>query len=474
MKILFAAAEGVPFFKTGGLADVIGSLPPVLSDQGLEVRVALPFYRRLARFEPAARPLLETRLDFAGRRLELRVLAGPKAAVETWFFDAPELFDRDHIYGPPGADYPDSLLRFGFFSFAVLKVLPELGFRADVAHVHDWHTAALPVYLRELLAADPFYREMKSVLTIHNLGYQGVFSHSNWPMLGLPDHLFNLNGFEFYNQVNLLKAGLLWADRLTTVSPSYSREIQTPEYGEKLDGLLRQRSSSLVGILNGIDYRYWDPASDRMLTQVYDPAQPDGKAVNKADLERRFGLDPGRPLLGVVSRLVPQKGFELVMEALGDILRLGFNLVILGSGLDKYEEFFGRAVQKFPGRLGFQTGYQEELAHRIYAGSDFFLMPSLYEPCGLGQMIAMRYGTIPVVRRTGGLADSVAEFKSGRGTGFLFDQPAAPELLAALGRAHRAFGDARAWRKLRANAVAADFSWQRSAAEYAGLYRSIS
>ena len=480
----------MPFFKTGGLADVIGSLPEFLaesrkvestqrdesvpSETGLEaeVKVILPFYRRLANFEKECSTVLEMTLNFAGKDRILRILSLKKQKVEYLFCDQPELFGRDTIYGPAGKDYPDNLLRFGFFSRAVLQSMTGLNFQPDIIHCHDWHTGLLPVYLKEIFSTDPFYRRMKSIITIHNLGYQGIFPKDEWPVLSLPDNLFNPEGLEFYGQINLLKAGLLWADRITTVSSTYGEEIKTEEFGQKLEGVISKRAKDLTGILNGIDYQYWNPETDPFLKHNYGKENLSGKSGNKTELARQFSLKPSdNPLLGVVSRLVPPKGFDMVMEALPQILRRGFNLVILGSGLPEYEKFFEASVKKYGGAFGFRSGYNEELAHLIYGGADFFLMPSLFEPCGLGQMIALRYGTIPVVRKTGGLADSVFNFDGEGGNGFSFVPADAGGLLDAIGKAGGVYRNKKDWLKLVSNAFASDFSWANSAQKYLALYR---
>ena len=473
-NILFLAAECVPFFKTGGLADVIGSLPLVLSNPETEIKVFLPFYNRLADFRDSCRASVSGKLEFGGRKFNYRVLSLFRGKTEFLFLDVPELFDREAIYGPPGRDYPDSVLRFGFFSWAALRLLPDLEFQPDIVHCHDWHTATAPVYLKEVFSTGHFYRKIKSVITIHNLGYQGIFPRSDWPMLSLPEKLFSPEGFEFFGKINLLKAGLLWADRITTVSPTYSREIRTAEFGQGLEGLLQRRSGQVSGILNGLDYKYWNPETDPLLKDRYGADDSGGKIQNKEELLRQFGLGPARkPLLGVVSRLVPPKGFDLIGEALPKIVQQGFNLAILGSGLPKYEELFKRAAAGFKNSVGFQSGYNENLAHLIYAGSDFFLMPSLFEPCGLGQMIALRYGTVPIVRQTGGLADSVADFTGSSGNGFLFQEPVVSALLNTLKKSRAVFENKPAWQKLLANAFRSDFSWNKSALEYRALYRSL-
>ncbi|MFH0796913.1 MAG: glycogen synthase GlgA [Candidatus Omnitrophota bacterium] len=470
-KILFVAAEAVPFFKTGGLADVIGSLPLVLADSGAEIKVFLPFYRRLANFENDCRTVLTGEIGFAGKNWKFQVLSFQKGPTEFLFCDVPELFDRESLYGPSCVDYPDNPLRFGFFSYAALHSLSGLKFQPDIIHCHDWHAALLPVYLKENFKAEPFYQKIKTIFTIHNLGYQGVFPKERWPMLSLPERLFNPEGLEFYGKINLLKAGLIWSDRITTVSPTYSREIRSKEFGQGLEGILQKRASDLSGILNGIDYQSWNPETDPLIAENYTTGKPTGKTKNKEILSRQFSfLSPEKPLLGVVSRLTPAKGFDLVIKSLPEIFREGFNLLILGSGLPEYETLFTEAKSKFKGSFGFQSGYNENLAHAIYAGADLFLMPSLFEPCGLGQMIALRYGTVPVVRRTGGLADSVFGFDGEKGNGFLFTEPSDTALVKTLQKVRAVFQNKNAWHKITANAFASDCSWSGSARQYLKLY----
>ncbi len=482
MKILFVAAEAFPFFKIGGLADVVGSLPIFLVKEGnqkrdrekIVVKVLLPFYHRLAQSVKGASKILEGRIDFAYRSLSFDILSLWREGVEFLFLDQLQLFDRDFIYGPPGEDYPDNPLRFSFFSYAALSTLEELGFKPDIIHCHDWHTALLPVYLKEIFASQPFYSEIKTVLTIHNIGYQGLFSREHLSSISLPERLFHPEGLEFYGKINFLKAGILWTDRITTVSPTYSEEIRRPEFGEGLEGVLQKRSTEMSGILNGIDYQYWNPETDPLLKENYGPKNLSGKLTNRQELCRYFHLHPSNsPVVGMVSRLVPAKGFDLVKKALPEILKLGYRLVILGSGLPEYENYFRGACQQLKGAFGFENGYHETLAHLIYGGADFFLMPSLFEPCGLGQMIALRYGTIPVVRRTGGLADSVTDFASGTGNGFLFHQPLVTELLGVMKKAKETYQDKNAWARIVANAFASDFSWRTSSEKYLLLYRTL-
>ena len=473
--VAFLAGESLPFFKTGGLADVIWSLSNALVEAGADVRVFLPWHRRQCLVD-AARLVLEWsgRVSHGGRVLPVRLFSCRLGrGVVFYLLDQPELFGRSHLYGPAGGDFSDNPFRFSFFCRAVLELLPAIGFRPRIIHGHDWHAALASVYLRELFHRKPFYRGMKTVFTVHNLGYQGVFPKEAFALLSLPDGLFTPEGLEFYGRLNMLKGGLLFSDRLTTVSPSYSREIQTAEYGLGLEGVLRMRSDRLTGILNGIDRRYWDPGTDPLIRFDYAPGDSAGKAANKKILCRDQRLDANGPLLGMVTRLVPEKGLSLLQQTMPGIIALGFRLHLLGGGLAEYENFFRAAAARLRGRFAFSPGYQEKTAHRIYAGADFLLMPSLYEPCGLSQMIALRYGTVPVVRRTGGLGDSVTAFDGLHGNGFLFTEPVPATLEKCLAQAIDAYRDPVRWSRLVGNAFAADFSWTGPAGQYLELYRTL-
>jgi starch synthase len=478
MKVAFLASEVIPYAKTGGLADVAGALPKFLVRLGADVRVFMPLYREVRKKNLPLEPVLEeATLPMGGRALAHAVFAHRAEGVTTFFIDRPEFFDRDHLYGTPAGDDPDNAERFAFFSLAALETMRSVGFRPDIIHGHDWQAAPVFAYLKFVFANDPFFSRTRSVFTIHNLAYQGLFEKEVLAAIGLPDALFNMNDLEFYGQVNALKAGILYSTAVTTVSPRYSREIQTPEFGCGLDGLLRSRAGVLHGILNGVDYRDWDPATDRLIPRNYGPGDLGGKKVCREELGRLFGLSipQDRPLAGMVTRLAGQKGLDIVCEALESILGLGLSLVILGTGDQKIQDFLLDAQKKHPTRLGLKIAFDERIAHTIYAGSDVFLIPSRYEPCGLTQMYAMKYGTIPVVRATGGLDDSVEEFDSaaGTGNGFKFADAAPEPLLEATARAIRAFGRPCDWSALVRNAMAADFSWERSAATYLALYEMI-
>jgi starch synthase len=478
MKVAFLASEVIPYAKTGGLADVAGALPKFLVRQGAEVRVFLPLYREVRKKDLPLEPVLDGAvLRMGGRELAYKVFSHRSEGVTVFFIDRPAYFDRDHLYGTAAGDYPDNAERFAFFSRASLEVMRSIGFRPDIIHGHDWQAAPAFAYLKFVYADDPFFRGTRSLFTIHNLAYQGLFDKSVLGAIGLPDSLFEMNELEFYGKVNALKAGILYATAVTTVSPRYSREIQTPEFGCGLDGLLRSRAGVLHGILNGVDYRDWDPATDRLIPRNFGPADLAGKAVCREGLGRLFSLalPKDRPLAGMVTRLAAQKGLDIVCEALDALLGLGLSIVILGTGDQKIQDFLVEAQKKHPTRLGLKIAFDERIAHTIYAGSDIFLIPSRYEPCGLTQMYAMKYGTVPVVRATGGLDDSVEEFDpaAGTGNGFKFVEAAPAPLLEATARAIRAFGRPRDWSALVRNTMAADFSWGRSAATYLALYEML-
>lgn len=454
LRIAMVASEMTPFAKTGGLADVVGSLPFALGQLGVEVHVFLPRYGSIR----------ETRPQLAlGQGVSLH------------FIDHEPFFNRPGLYGNSDGDYPDNLERFSFFCRKALTCLKREELDVDLVHAHDWQAALSVVYLKTHHRQDPFFSKMKTVLTIHNLAYQGVFSRDRYPRLELPWELFGIEGLEFYDKVNLLKGGLLFADLLTTVSPTYAREIQTLPLGAGLDGVLRMRAEDLVGILNGIDGGLWNPATDERIGFRYSENRLQGKAKNKAALQKALGLPVDRRsfLIGMVSRLDWQKGLDLVKEAALEWRRLPVQLVILGEG-DKAIE---RALAKSLGGLSYvrlKFIFDEGLAHRIYAASDIFLMPSRYEPCGLGQMIAMRYGAVPVVRATGGLLDTVVDVAdSPEGNGFCFGPYEAQALTQALKRALAFYEKASNWQALARRGMKADFSWNRAAQAYLRLYEKL-
>jgi starch synthase len=479
LTIAMVASEARPYAKSGGLADVTGALPSRLARLGHRVVLFLPYYRETkVRFPHLPRACEPLDLPFPGHEVRVVLLRHePTAGVSVVLVREDAAFDRPYLYGTPDGDYWDNAGRFALFCRAVLAGLPLLDLKPDVIHLHDWQTSLLPLYLRHRPDLAGAVAGTPSLLTVHNLAYQGIFPPSAMPYAGIPEHLFNPQGVEYYGRVNLLKGGLLYADAITTVSPRYSEEIRTPAFGEGLDGVLRERSAALHGILNGVDYEEWNPETDPRLPANYSAAAPAGKGRCKEALQLAFGFhgDPAVPLFGTISRLADQKGFDLLAAAVPAIAQMNLHYCVLGTGDRHYQALFADLARKYPGRIGVHIGYDDDLAHLIEAGADCFLMPSRFEPCGLNQMYSLRYGTIPVVRAVGGLADTVERFDPGRGTGtgFVFSDYDVNALLGAIREALAAYGRPLDWARLRANAMAVDFSWEAAAREYADLYRSL-
>ncbi|CAA7602781.1 starch synthase (glycosyl-transferring) [Acididesulfobacillus acetoxydans] len=475
MKIVFAIAEADPFIKTGGLGEVGGSLPAALQGQGADVCVIMPKYSEIPEhFRRQFKPITHFPVPVAWRRQYCGLEEMNYRGIRYYFIDNEYYFKRTHVYG----EY-DEAERYAFFARAVLESLLHLPeFKPDIIHCHDWHTALIPLMLKEFYNKEPLHYSVKTVFTIHNLKYQGIFPHEVLDdVLGLDEKYFREDRLEFHGAVNFMKAGLLYADRITTVSPTYAQEIQDPFYGERLDGVLRQRRDVLAGILNGIDYEVYNPETDRYLAVPFS-ASPRAKEENKQDLQRSLGLPPRRgwPLLGMVSRLVDQKGLDLVLRVLEEILRLDVQLVILGRGERKYEEELQAQAGRHPEKFALRREFNDELGHKIFAGSDLLLMPSRFEPCGIAQMMAMRYGTLPVVRETGGLKDTVKPYNefTGDGDGFSFGNYNAHEFLFTVERAVRLYYENKpAWNRLKKQAFRRDFSWDKSAKAYVELYRSL-
>jgi starch synthase len=480
MRIVIAASECVPFAKTGGLADVIGALATELARQGHEVTVYLPLYTSVRRQLP-------DKLTYAVRSITIPfqhgnrkvgiVDGGKRAGVQYYFVDCPELFEREGLYGTYADDYPDNAERFALFCRAVLEASKHLGV-PEVFHVHDWQAALIPVYLRTIYASDPLLSRAGVVLSIHNAAYQGAFPPTTTEQLLLPWEIFTMDKVEQFNKFNFLKGGLVYSDILTTVSRKYAEEIQTPEFGEGLDGVLRGRAADLRGILNGVDYAEWNPATDRNLAANYSPENLAGKALCRADLLQAVGLkmvEDSTPVIGIVSRLVAQKGFDLVEQIAGRLSELNVAVVALGEGEPAYEKFFRDWAFWNKANVAVRIGYDNALAHKIEAGADIFLMPSLYEPCGLNQIYSLKYGTVPVVRATGGLDDTIEEWnpQKGTGTGFKFKGLRAEGLWAAIERALTAFEDKVGWKQLMLNGMAKDYSWSQPAREYAAVYEEV-
>jgi starch synthase len=472
MKILFVSSEGLPYSKTGGLADVIEALPKALREMGHEVAVFLPRYHG----NKITSTLISSVTVACGDTLRFPALAEGKAVegVRYFFADDPEYFDRAQLYGDKAGDYPDNAERFAEFSRLAIEFAKRF-WLPDVIHCHDWQSALVPVILRTQHANDPALRSLPAVLTIHNLAYQGVFPQTALRKMGLPESLFTTDALEFYGKVNFLKGGLIFADYLTTVSRRYAKEIQTPEYGSGLDGVIRSRADRLVGILNGVDYTAWSPESDTFIPQKYSAHDLEGKKAckkNLLDLYRLPAENLGRPLIGIVSRFADQKGFDLIAEVAAGLLDEDLAIVALGSGQPQYEKLFQDLAAKYPARVGVKIAYDNALAHNVEAGADMFLMPSRYEPCGLNQIYSLRYGTVPIVRATGGLDDTIENFdpKTKQGTGFKFDEYSGRALLECVRAALKAYGDPATWQAIQANGMAKDFSWKPSAAAYVSLY----
>jgi starch synthase len=467
-KVLMVASEAAPFAKTGGLSDVLGALPRVLREIGIEVAVLLPRYAQTRPF-PMRRIWDDLRVQLGPRTYSCSIMKSEQD--ESYLFlDCPELYDRAGLYTDSRGDFPDNHLRFGLLARAVFQVIRHI-FDAGIIHCHDWQAGLVPVYLKRTFAGDPTFVGIKTLTTIHNLGYQGLFPPTVLGALGLPADVFQPDGLEFYGKVGFLKAGLQYSDALSTVSRRYAEEIQTPEYGFALDGLLRRRRAVLHGILNGVDYTRWNPETDPMIPAHYSARDPAGKRVCKAELLREFGLPQtviDQPLIGVVSRFTEQKGADLIAEVGGHIFRKDACMVALGNGERKYEDMFRALALANPGRVAVSIGFNEAMAHRIEAGSDMFLMPSRYEPCGLNQIYSLKYGTVPVVRATGGLDDTVDEL-----TGFKFAEYTGDALAEALKEAIEAYPDRAKWLKLMKNGMARDHSWGASAREYAKLYAAL-
>jgi starch synthase len=484
LNVVLVASEAVPFAKTGGLADVAGALPRALERLGHRAALILPCYRKA----------WSAGIGLSATGLSLRVPVGskvvegyvhqaqlPGSEVRVYLIDRPEYFDRDQLYQDDGSDYADNCERFVFFDRAVLETIRLLGLRPDVLHCNDWQTGLIPVYLDEFYRAQPGFERIGTLLTIHNLAYQGTFWHWDMPLTGLDWRLFNWRQLEFHGRLNFLKAGLVFADLLSTVSPSYAREIQTPEFGCGLDGLLRSRQRDLYGIVNGIDTTVWNPRTDPMIAQRYDAETfAVGKAACKAQLQRRAGL-PERadvPLFAQIGRLDPQKGWDLMAGVADDLLRGEVQLVVLGEGQPRYHELLDQLAETHVGKVRAFLEFSNQLAHQVEAGADILLMPSVYEPCGLNQLYSLAYGTVPIVRATGGLADTVVDataqaLAAGTATGFVFQEATPAALRGAVNRALALWHDRAAWTRLVQTGMRTDWSWDHSARHYESLYHEI-
>ena len=476
MKILFTSSECVPFIKTGGLADVVGALAPVLAKKGHDVRVVLPLYTAIdSKWQQQMEFQLHFEVQLGWRRQYCGVNMLKKDGVTYYFLDNKFYFGRPYVYGLGGDEYE----RYSFFCRAVLNAMPLLDFKPDIIHAHDWQSGMVPALLKIQYAHLPFYSKIRTVFTIHNLQYQGIFGIKEvQDVLGLGDGLWSSDKLECYGCANFMKAGLVYADAITTVSPSYAEEITTAYYGERLDGLIRARKDSLYGVLNGIDVNEYNPETDPMIYKTYSLKDMSGKAVDKAELQRELGLEgnPDIPLIAMVGRLTNQKGLDLVDCVIGDIMNENVQLAVLGMGDARYTNLFSWAEQQYRGRMAARFAMDHSLAHKLYAGADFFLMPSLFEPCGLSQLMSLRYGTVPIVRETGGLKDTVMPYNEYEqpGTGFSFANYNAHEMLGVLRYAMRVYYTQRkCWNGIAERAMREDFSWKKSAETYARLYEDI-
>jgi len=478
MQIVFAASEGVPYSKTGGLADVVGALPPALVQLGHQVSVFLPRYKQTKLPAESKTVISSLTIPFDDKYRFCSVIdGGTHSGVRHYFIEYPPYFERDALYGTSLGDYRDNAERYAMFSRAVLEACKILGV-PDLLHCHDWQTALIPILLRSVYDEDPAFASMGSVFTIHNVGYQGLFPADTLPLLMLPWDLFTIGKLEFFGKVNFLKGALVFADFVTTVSKKYSQEIQTSEYGFGLEGVLKARAATVAGILNGVDYTEWSPDRDRHISCHYSVEDLSGKAECKRELLAVFGLenaDPKLPVIGIVSRFAAQKGFDLISQIADRLAAEDMILTVLGTGDKDYEDLFKRLHRMFPQKIAVKVAYDNTLAHKIEAGADMFLMPSHYEPCGLNQIYSLRYGTVPIVRATGGLDDTIEQWdpKSGRGTGFKFGEYTSDALLLAIRAALAAYKDKEGWKKLIRNGMVRDYSWSISAREYVKVYERV-
>lgn len=456
MKVAFCSSEVFPFAKTGGLGDVSGALPSALAKHGCRVKVFTPLYKGI-------RP----------QKINERWGYSRHEGVEIYFVRNDAYFKRNGLYGTVKGDYADNAERFAFFCREAVAIIRELDFAPDIIHCNDWQSALALAYAKTLYAYERNFAKTKSVFTIHNLAYQGIFEKEKFPALKLPAQYFDMKYVEFYDQINLMKTGIVFSDAVNTVSPTYAKQIQMPEYGCGLEGVLKAKRRSLCGILNGIDYTVWDPAADRFIYKKYSPKNPSGKAENKRRLQKDTGLKVNKNafLLSMVSRIVEQKGLDILSEAL-DYLLKKCQVVILGLGDEKYRALLKKKVKKFKGNLSLNWQFDETMAHRCYAGSDAFLMPSRFEPCGLSQMVSYRYATVPIAHITGGLADTVIDVKRGGG-GFTFDEYSSTALIVAVERAQEWFDNKKAWLPLLKRITGFNYSWDTAALRYVELYRSL-
>ena len=478
LNVLFVTAEASPFAKTGGLADVSSSLPRELLSLGCDIRVIMPYYKCVEDAKIRIKKEVQgLACPFKEKMSGFDLLSHRSSGLTTYFVKNENYYGRQYLYGRPGSDYRDNYLRFGVFAKAVLSAIEAVDFRPDIIHCNDWQSALIPFYLRYALSGSQFHSGIKVLFTIHNLAYQGVFDRHAIKRLGIPESFFNMNDLEFYGKVNFMKSGIIYSDAVSTVSHRYAEEIMTPEYGSGLEGLIRSRRDVLYGIPNGANYSVWNPDTDKNIKCNYDAKTFGKKLECKKDLIEYTGLDilPGMPILGCVTRLVEQKGMDLFAGIVDKIVTLGAGIVVLGNGSSEYNRLFSSLKARYPRNVHVCLDFNDELAHKIEAGADIFVMPSRYEPCGLNQMYSLKYGTIPVVRATGGLDDAIIDFDSDRefGNGFKFGPATSEALFKAIKRAVELYHKKEMWEKIIINAMKCDFSWTRSAEKYLSLYRNI-
>jgi len=510
MNIIQVASEAIPFAKTGGLADVAGVLPIHLAGRKHTVVLFLPFYKQVkeGKYQLDSTEH-EIKFKIGDAPVQGRIWKShiPETKIPVYFIQRDEYYHRDYLYSTPEGDYLDNAERFIFFSRATVEAVKMLGIKADIIHCHDWQTALIPVYLKTLYGShhpgrdrnEPAFKNTKTVMTIHNLAYQGLFWHWDMKLTGLDWSLFNWKQLEFYGKLNFLKGGMVFADALTTVSPRYAQEIQTKEFGHGLEGVLVERAKNLYGILNGADYTNWSPKTDKLIPANYTPANLKGKAACKKALQKKLNLPEGNaPIIGMVTRLAGQKGLDILTAAFDELMKEDVQVVLLGTGEEKYHQIMRDLAKKYPTKTGITIAFDNQLAHLITAGADMFLMPSRYEPCGLNQLYALKYGTVPIVRATGGLADTVIDYQTiphselatefiplgnsstpnsklptPNSTGFTFTDYTADTLLATIKRALTVYNQPKPWTELVRRAMSQDFSWKKSVLEYERVYQRL-
>lgn len=472
MNIIYVSSEVAPFARTGGLGDVAGSLPKSLQKLGHEVSIFMPLYRHVRRDGFKLSPTGEKPSVTINNKLVTGLVYKthmPGTEIPVYFIENKDYYDRDELYVDPsaGEGYADNCERFTFFSRAVLETVRSMGIRPDVVHANDWQSAMVPTYLKSLYKDDDYFKGALTVLTIHNLAYQGLFPKEDLRVTGLGTGYYNWEQLEYDGKINLLKAGIVFSDIITTVSKKYAEEIQTEEFGAGLHRILKERGKDLYGIVNGIDYSVWNPEEDRLIPARYGPDNLEGKSRCKRHLQKKVGLAEREvPLIGMISRLTVQKGIELIIECWGELMKLDVEFILLGTGDKKYQEALKSLADKYPGKASINIGFDNQLSHEIEAGADMFLMPSKYEPCGLNQLYSLKYGTVPIVRNTGGLADTIST-----SVGFLFESYSSEEMLKAVRKAVETYDDRARWTELMRRGMLQDWSWEKSARLYANLYQ---